>query len=324
MDRPARGGRDGRQPAGAALVADPVPVRRLTADADAVGLDRTLLGGGFSRRRNEQPRHPPGGGRAVGRWPAGGARPRAAGCRTRGPRRTPVLEGGLVVLRGHGPQRRRQRVRPDHPRRPRRHHVRPARAGQGRGTVRTRLPGLAAAPQRTGRLAGRPRGAWPAGSPRVDRGPDLRSHVRYCGRARPHSAAGAGAAPVDHRGDDRLRLRRSPHFGAGSVRLAVRPVLRHRGDRAGAGVPGRGAASAPPRRHVAVRSHVCVAVRLRGAAVRDVLGRRPVHAGDVLHAHGGAHAAVDAGADPAGAGRGGDAGTAGTAGCRARRTARAA
>ena len=57
----------------------------------------------------------------------------------------------LLVLRRDGAQRRRQRVRPDHPRRPRRHHVRPARAGQGRGTVRTRRPGLAAAPQRAGR-----------------------------------------------------------------------------------------------------------------------------------------------------------------------------
>ena len=35
-----------------------------------------------------------------------------------------------------------------------------------------------------------------------------------------------------------------------------------------------------------------------GAAVRDILRRGPLHAGDVQHAHGRAHAAVDAGADP--------------------------
>ena len=52
---------------------------------------------------------------------------------------------------------------------------------------------------------------------------------------------------------------------------------------------------------------------LPGLAVRDVLGRRSLHAGDVQHAHGRAHGAVDAGTDPAGVGRPGQSGIAGAA-----------
>ena len=59
-------------------------------------------------------------------------------------------------------------------------------------------------------------------------------------------------------------------------------------------------------------------LRLPGAAVRDVVGRGPVHARDVQHAHGRAHAAVDADAGPAGARRACHAGTAGAADRRAR------
>ena len=50
-------------------------------------------------------------------------------------------------------------------------------------------------------------------------------------------------------------------------------------------------------------------------------GHRPLHARDVQRAHGGAHAAVDAGAGAAGAGRTRDPGAAGAARRRARRSA---
>ena len=84
------------------------------------------------------------------------------------------------------------------------------------------------------------------------------------------------------RGRNRLRLRRAADRGAGAVRLAIRPHLRHRGDRHGGGVPGRGAPVAAPRRRLAGRPHAGVVVGLRGTAVRDVVGPRPLHARDVL------------------------------------------
>ena len=132
------------------------------------------------------------------------------------------------------------------------------------------------------------------------------------------------AEPSIPRGRDRLRLRRAAHCGAGAVRLALRPDLRHRRDRHVGAISGRGAPAAAPRRCVAGRADAGVVVRLCGAAVRDVVGPRPVHARHVQHAHGGPHAAVDAGAGAAGARRTGHVGAAGASHRRPRRAARTA
>ena len=132
----------------------------------------------------------------------------------------------------------------------------------------------------------------------------------------------AGGQPVDPRSRDRLRPRGSADGRTGAVRLALRPRVRHGGDRVRGAVPGRGAPTATTRGHLAYGPTGGLAARLRGAVVRDVVRHRPVHAGDVQHAHGRPHAVVDAGADPAGAGRAGHPRVAGAAGRRARRTAR--
>ena len=113
-----------------------------------------------------------------------------------------------------------------------------------------------------------------------------------------------------------------PTVATPAVRLALRPRVRHGGDRVRGAVPGRGAPAATTRGHLADGPTGGVAAGLRGAVVRDVVGHGPVHAGDVQHAHGRPHAVVDAGADPAGAGRAGHPRVAGAAGRRARRSAR--
>ena len=60
--------------------------------------------------------------------------------------------------------------------------------------------------------------------------------------------------PSIRRSRDRLRLRRTAHPGAHSVRLALRPDLRHGRNRLRRALRGSGAAAAPPRRHVAARA----------------------------------------------------------------------
>ena len=145
----------------------------------------------------------------------------------------------------------------------------------------------------------------------ADRGGDLRAHVRCRGRAEPDpTAAATDLQSVHPRHRDRLRLRRAADCGPGAVRLAVRPRLRDRGDRHGGAVSGRGATTAAARGPVADGPDRGVAAGLLGAVVRDVIGCRPVHARDVQHAHGRAHAAVDAHAGPAGARRARHAGAA--------------
>ena len=151
----------------------------------------------------------------------------------------------------------------------------------------------------------------PAGA---DRGGGLRCNLRHRRRAGPHATAAATApATFDSRSRDRLRLRRTAHRGAHSVRLALRLDLRHGGNRPRRAVCGSGAAAAPPRRPLAARPDPGLAAWLPGIAVRDVVGCRSLHAGDVQHAHGRPHGAVDAGPDPAGAGRPGQPGIAGAA-----------
>ena len=188
---------------------------------------------------------------------------------------------------------------------------------QGRRAVHARRHRLASAAQRRRRTASRPGGPRPADQAGDDRGGGLRPDVRHRGRAEPDpAAAAAGLQPVHPRDRDRLRLRRARRrvarvlfdwrfdlvFGTAAIVMALVYL---------AGV--RTAAAA--RRRVADGPDRGVAARLPGAVVRDVVGYRPVHAGDVQHAHGRAHAAVDADADPAGARRAGDAGAA-RAACR--------
>ena len=74
----------------------------------------------------------------------------------------------------------------------------------------------------------------------------------------------------------------------------------------GRAVRGRGASAAASRRRMADGPDRGVAAGLPGAVVRHLVRDRPIHAGDVQHAHGGAHDVVDAGSGPAGAGRTGD------------------
>ena len=140
----------------------------------------------------------------------------------------------------------------------------------------------------------------------------IRTDVRHRRRTGPDTATrAADLQPLDPGDRDRLRLRGAAHCGAGAVRLALRPDLRHRRNRVrGRVCAGRGQAAAP-RRRVARRSHRGVAAGMSGPAVRHVIGCGPLHAGDVQHAHGGTHAAVDAHTDPARARRSGHPGAAG-------------
>ena len=96
----------------------------------------------------------------------------------------------------------------------------------------------------------RPRTADPAGA---GRGGGVRCDVRHRSRAGPHPAAAAARrepSPVEVAiGYD---FAGPADGGTGAVRLAIRPHLRHRGDRLGGGVPGRcgagcGAAATPGR-----------------------------------------------------------------------------
>ncbi len=134
---------------------------------------------------------------------------------------------------------------------------------QVRRVVCARLHRVAPASQRARgaeHRSGSPRAADPAGA---GRGGRLRSDVRHRGRVGPHTATAAAQRTESSRGRDRLRLRRAADARAGVVRLAVRPHLRHGGDRHGGAVSARGAPVAPPRRRVADGSHAGVAVRLR-------------------------------------------------------------
>ena len=146
----------------------------------------------------------------------------------------------------------------------------------------------------------RPAAADPAGAVR---GPGLRADVRRRRRAGPHPATAAGAAQpsatevalgYDLAGPPTLARilfdwRFDLVFGTAAIIFAAVYVagvirLRRRGD------------------VMAGRTHRGVAARLRAAAVHHVVGPGPLHAGDVQHAHDRPHAAVDAHADPAGAG----------------------
>ncbi len=121
----------------------------------------------------------------------------------------------------------------------------------------------------------------------ADRGAGVRPHVRHRRRPWAHtSAAIADRRPLDSRRENRLRLRRTAHPGPGALRLAFRPDLRDGGSCAGRVVSGRGASTAAARRSVAAGPDAVLAARLPGAAVRQLVGFGPVHAGDVQHAHG--------------------------------------
>ena len=216
------------------------------------------------------------------------------------PGRAAVLGGGAVVLRGHGAQRHRQRAGARPACRSAEHHVRLADRGQGRGAVRARHDRMASPSSRHRRPAvgsGRARAPDQAGARRSG---GIRPDVRHRRRAGPDTATrAADLQPLDPGDRDRLRPRGTAHCGARAVRLALRPDLRYRRHRVRGRVrAGRGQAAAP-RRRVARRSHCGVAAGMPGPAVRHLIGCRPLHAGDVQHAHGGAHAAVDAHADPA-------------------------
>ena len=64
------------------------------------------------------------------------------------------------------------------------------------------------------------------------------------------------------------------HRGTHSVRLALRPDLRHGRNRLGRALPDGGAAAAPPRRQLAAGPDPGLAARLPGFALRDVVGCR--------------------------------------------------
>ena len=126
--------------------------------------------------------------------------------------------------------------------------------------------------RRSGRggVASRPAGARTADPAGAGRGGVVRRDVRHRGRTGPHTAPAAARRAQSRGGRDRLRLRRAADRGAGAVRLAVRPDFRHRGDRHGGAVPGRGAPAAPARRRLADGPHAGVVV----AAARRCCSRR--------------------------------------------------
>ena len=168
---------------------------------------------------------------------------------------------------------------------------------------------LAAATVGSGCAASRSTGSRAADPAGADRGGCLRPDVRRRRRAGPHPAAPAAGrstrrSPQVEIGYD---LAGPPTVATVAVRLALRPRVRHGGDRVRGAVPGGGAPTATTRGRLADGPTGGVAAGLRGAVVRDVVGHGPVHAGDVQHAHGRPHAVVDADADPAGVGRAGHA-----------------
>ena len=91
LDRIYRRCRDDRQHPGAALVAHAAAVRRVIGHPAAARTDRSFVVGRFARSGHQQPAHPLGGRRAVGRRPAGAAGPRPA-------RRRACLSGRASVL----------------------------------------------------------------------------------------------------------------------------------------------------------------------------------------------------------------------------------
>ena len=290
---------------GAALVVDAGVVRRLVGHADAAGADGALVVGRRTRSGHQQPAHPPDRRRAVGGWPAGLAGSRdALGASTPTSRRGGSRRVALWCF------------------------VAMALSGVINALVRIRLPAISFdfgygwlviakfvalcalgfigwRQRRSGRggAASRSGGSRPAGPAGAGRGGRLRADFRHRGRAGPYAATAAAdrraVSPVevaigyDFAGPPTVARvlfdwRFDLIFGTAAIVMAVLYLPGCAGC-AVAGTHGRSAASL---------AWMC---RLRGAAVHDVIGTGSLYACDVQHAHGGAHAAVDAGADSAGA-----------------------
>ena len=185
VDRvPRRRGHPG-QPSGAALVVDTGAAGRRADHPGAAGADRPFVGGRRARSGHQQPADPPRRRRAVGGRPAGAAGSRDAVGRARGPGGPPILGPGVLVLRGDGRQRRRQRAGAHPPARSGAHRIRLAGDRQARRAVPARCPRLAAAAQRRRRAAGRSRGSRTADPAGAGRSGDLRRDIRHRGRAWP-------------------------------------------------------------------------------------------------------------------------------------------
>ena len=183
-----------------------------------------------------------------------------AGGRARRSGRPSVLGAGLLVLCGYGGQRGGQCAGAYPAARPGRTDVRLADHRQAGRAVPARRRRLAAAPQRYRRAAGRPgrpRAADPAGAGRVGGVRATFGIAVALGRTPPPPLP---IQPVDPGGRDRLRLRGAAHGGAGAVRLALRPDLRHRRDRHVRCVYLAGWPAAAPRRRVACRPDAGVVV----------------------------------------------------------------
>ena len=200
----------------------------------AAGADRAFVGRRLARSGHQQPADPPGRRGAVGRrsaGPAGACAARRASTPTSRPARfSAVALWCFVAMALSGVVNALVRIQLGDL----------LHSGYGWLVIgkavalcalgvlgwQQRRRGVAALASRSGG----PRPADPAGA---DRGGGLRPDVRHRRRAGPHPAAtAADRQPVDPRGRDRLRLRGSADGGAGAVRLALRPRLRHGGDRA--------------------------------------------------------------------------------------------
>ncbi len=280
------------------------------------------LGGRRPRSGHQQPVHPPGGRRAVGRRSAGvvgacdpgrGAGPAADGPNTAlAARRFSALAlWCFVAMAVSGVLNALVRIQP---RRSVTHQLRLVAGGQGRRAHPARRAGLATAPGQPDRPRHRRRCAPTVDPAGADRGRAVRRDVRHRRRVGTHATAARAArspAPPRSRSDTTsagpptvarvlFDWRFDLLFGTAAivgaaVYLAGVYRLRHRGD-------------AWP-----IGRTVRLAARLRRPAVHHLIGARSLHAGDVQHAHDRPHAAVHAGAGVPGAGRPGDPGIAGAA-----------
>ena len=230
----------------------------------------------------------------------------------------------VVVLCRDGAQRRRQRAGADPAVGPAHHRLRAAGARQVRRAVpaRRRSAGVSGAPESLRCKQIRARVAALIRLALIE-ALLFGAHLRHRRRPGPHTAAAAADRhPVDSRREDRLRLRRAAHPGAGALRLAFRPDLRHGRHRLRRAVSGRSAAATAARRRLATgpdRGLAAGCLALLFVTSSGVGRYMPA----MFSMHMAAHMLLSMLVpDPAGVGGPGRPGVAGAAGRRPRRPAR--